>query len=129
MNVYQVNPEDEIIVKTGPKTFAKFKAQELLDTLKPAKGNKSKRSKNPEGLLCRQVGLLTNAIIKGKWSTGAEVSREECLGKLMILLTNNPLSHGIYVRVTPLLDGKYLTPSEAGAIKEIFANASYEQTA
>ena len=61
-----------------------YSYDELLTKLK-AKGRagKSRRSGTNGARFSRIVALATNALRKGKWSTGADIDREEVFTKLM----------------------------------------------
>lgn len=61
-----------------------YSYDELLARLK-AKGRagKSRRSGTSGARFSRIVALATNALRKGKWSTGADIDRDEVFGKLM----------------------------------------------
>lgn len=70
-------------VKEVESKFA-YSYDELLARLK-AKGRagKSRRSGTNGARFSRIVALATNALRKGKWSTGAEIDRDEVFAKLM----------------------------------------------
>lgn len=70
-------------VKEVESKFA-YSYEELLARLK-AKGRagKSRRSGTNGARFSRIVALATNALKKGKWSTGAEIDRDEVFAKLM----------------------------------------------
>lgn len=58
---------------------------ELLARLKDkGKVNKSRRSGTCGAKFSRVVALSTNALRKGKWSTGADIEREVVFSKLLI---------------------------------------------
>lgn len=61
-----------------------YSYDELLTKLR-AKGRagKSRRSGTDGARFSRIVALATNALRKGKWSTGADIDRGEVFGKLM----------------------------------------------
>jgi hypothetical protein len=61
-----------------------YSYDELLARLK-AKGRagKSRRSGTSGARFSRIVALATNALRKGKWSTGADIDRDEVFTKLM----------------------------------------------
>jgi hypothetical protein len=61
-----------------------YSYDELLARLK-AKGRagKSRRSGTSGARFSRIVALATNALRKGKWSTGADIDRDEVFSKLM----------------------------------------------
>ena len=70
-------------VKEVESKFA-YSYDELLARLK-AKGRagKSRRSGTSGARFSRIVALATNAMRKGKWSTGADIDRDEVFAKLM----------------------------------------------
>jgi hypothetical protein len=70
-------------VKEVESKFA-YSYDELLARLK-AKGRagKSRRSGTSGARFSRIVALATNALRKGKWSTGADIDRDEVFAKLM----------------------------------------------
>ncbi len=70
-------------VKEVESKFA-YSYDELLARLK-AKGRagKSRRSGTSGARFSRIVALATNALKKGKWSTGADIDRDEVFTKLM----------------------------------------------
>jgi hypothetical protein len=70
-------------VKEVESKFA-YSYDELLARLK-AKGRagKSRRSGTNGARFSRIVALATNALRKGKWSTGADIDRDEVFTKLM----------------------------------------------
>ena len=72
-----------------------FSYEELLVRLK-AKGRagKSRRSGTIGARFSRFVALSTNALKKGKWSTGADIDREEVFDKLVTKLNElDPSEH------------------------------------
>jgi len=75
--------ETPLGVKEVESNFA-FTYDELLTRLR-AKGRagKSRRSGTNGARFSRIVALATNALRKGKWSTGAEIDRDEVFAKLM----------------------------------------------
>lgn len=70
-------------VKEVESKFA-YSYDELLAKLR-AKGRagKSRRSGTNGARFSRIVALATNALRKGKWSTGADIDREEVFSKLL----------------------------------------------
>jgi hypothetical protein len=70
-------------VKEVESKFA-YTYDELLLKLKAkGKANKSRRSGTNGARFSRIVALATNALRKGRWSTGAEIDRDEVFSKLM----------------------------------------------
>jgi hypothetical protein len=76
-----------------------YSYDELLARLK-AKGRagKSRRSGTSGARFSRIVALATNALRKGKWSTGADIDRDEVFSKLMRKF--NELDAGEYANIT-----------------------------
>jgi hypothetical protein len=91
--------ETPLGVKEVESSFA-FSYDELLVRLK-AKGRtgKSRRSGTSGARFSRIVALATNALRKGKWSTGADIDREEVFGKLMSRF--GELEAAEYANITP----------------------------
>ena len=85
-------------VKEVESKFA-YSYDELLTRLK-AKGRagKSRRSGTNGARFSRIVALATNALRKGKWSTGAEIDRDEVFAKLIRRFSE--LDAGEYVNIT-----------------------------
>ena len=75
--------ETPLGVKEVESKFA-YSYEELLARLK-AKGRagKSRRSGTSGARFSRIVALATNALRKGRWSTGAEIDRDEVFAKLL----------------------------------------------
>lgn len=116
--------ETPLGVKEVESSFA-FSYDELLTRLK-AKGRagKSRRSGTNGARFSRIVALATNALRKGKWSTGADIDRDEVFGKLMSRF--NELDASEYANITSnakdsLLalykNGDYLKPDQRKEIK------------
>ncbi len=85
-------------VKEVESKFA-YSYDELLTKLK-AKGRagKSRRSGTNGARFSRVVALATNAMRKGKWSTGADIDRDEVFNKLMSKF--NELDGSEYANIT-----------------------------
>lgn len=61
-----------------------FTYDELLTKLRTkGRAGKSRRSGTNGARFSRVVALATNALRKGKWSTGADIDRDEVFDKLM----------------------------------------------
>jgi hypothetical protein len=90
--------ETPLGVKEVESNFA-FSYDELLTRLR-AKGRagKSRRSGTNGARFSRIVALATNALRKGKWSTGADIDRDEVFVKLMKKF--NELDGGEYTNIT-----------------------------
>lgn len=85
-------------VKEVESKFA-YSYDDLLARLK-AKGRagKSRRSGTNGARFSRIVALATNALRKGKWSTGADIDRDEVFAKLMRKFKE--LDAGEYANIT-----------------------------
>ncbi len=84
LNIVWTSVQDTPLgVKEVESSFA-FSYDELLTRLR-AKGRagKSRRSGTNGARFSRIVALATNALRKGKWSTGADIDRDEVFDKLM----------------------------------------------
>ncbi|MEZ4741761.1 MAG: hypothetical protein R3B45_04835 [Bdellovibrionota bacterium] len=84
LNIVWTSVQDTPLgVKEVESSFA-FSYDDLLTRLR-AKGRagKSRRSGTSGARFSRVVALATNALKKGKWSTGAVIDREEVFSKLM----------------------------------------------
>ncbi|MBF0440611.1 MAG: hypothetical protein HQK54_01780 [Oligoflexales bacterium] len=84
LNIVWTSVQDTPLgLKEVESSFA-FSYDELLHRLK-AKGRagKSRRSGTSGARFSRIVALSTNALRKGKWSTGADIDRDEVFSKLM----------------------------------------------
>jgi hypothetical protein len=84
LNIVWTSVQDTPLgVKEVESSFA-FSYDELLLRLK-AKGRagKSRRSGTNGARFSRVVALASNALRKGKWSTGADIDRDEVFNKLM----------------------------------------------
>lgn len=84
LNIVWTSVQDTPLgVREVESSFA-FSYDELLQRLR-AKGRtgKSRRSGTNGARFSRIVALSTNALRKGKWSTGAEIDRNEVFDKLM----------------------------------------------
>jgi hypothetical protein len=84
LNILWTSVQDTPLgVKEVESSFA-FSYDDLLLRLR-AKGRagKSRRSGTNGARFSRIVALATNALKKGKWSTGADIDRDEVFGKLI----------------------------------------------
>jgi hypothetical protein len=84
LNIVWTSVQDTPLgVKEVESSFA-FSYDDLLVRLR-AKGRagKSRRSGTDGARFSRIVALATNALKKGKWSTGADIDRDEVFGKLV----------------------------------------------
>lgn len=115
--------ETPLGLKEVESNFA-FTYDELLARLK-AKGRtgKSRRSGTDGARFSRIVALATNAMRKGKWSTGADIDRDVVFNKLMNKF--NDLEDHEYANITSnarealaeLHDSKYLKPNQKKELK------------
>ena len=99
LNIVWTSVQDTPLgLKEVESSFA-FSYDELLTRLK-AKGRagKSRRSGTSGARFSRIVALASNALRKGKWSTGADIDREEVFGKLMSRF--NELDETEYANIT-----------------------------
>ncbi len=122
--------ETPLGMKEVESNFA-FTYEELLARLK-AKGRtgKSRRSGTDGARFSRIVALATNAMRKGKWSTGADIDRDVVFNKLMRKF--NELENHEYANITSnarealaeLHDSKYLKPNQKKELKVALDAAS-----
>ncbi|NDE15732.1 hypothetical protein EBZ80_12460 [bacterium] len=122
--------ETPLGMKEVESNFA-FTYEELLARLK-AKGRtgKSRRSGTDGARFSRIVALATNAMRKGKWSTGADIDRDVVFNKLMRKF--NELENHEYANITSnarealseLHDSKYLKPNQKKELKSALDAAS-----
>ncbi len=81
--VWSAVQETPLGVQEVESSFA-FSYDELLTRLRAKGAGKSRRSGTSGARFSRIVALATNALRKGKWSTGAEIERDEVFRKLMV---------------------------------------------
>jgi len=122
--------ETPLGMKEVESNFA-FTYEELLARLK-AKGRtgKPRRSGTDGARFSRIVALATNAMRKGKWSTGADIDRDVVFNKLMRKF--NELENHEYANITSnarealaeLHDSKYLKPNQKKELKSALDAAS-----
>lgn len=108
-----------------------FTYDELLTKLR-AKGRagKSRRSGTDGARFSRVVALATNAMRKGKWSTGADIDRDEVFGRMMNRFKD--LKDNEFTNITSnardslveLFDSKLLKPQQKKELKDILDRAS-----
>lgn len=127
LNIVWTSVQDTPLgVKEVESSFA-FSYDELLTRLK-AKGRagKSRRSGTSGARFSRIVALATNALRKGKWSTGADIDRDEVFHKLLTRFRD--LDEGEYANITSnaresivklFEQGKYLRPEQRKELKEM----------
>ncbi len=107
-----------------------FTYDELLTKLR-AKGRagKSRRSGTDGARFSRVVALATNAMRKGKWSTGADIDRDEVFGRMMNRFKD--LKDGEFTNITgnareslmELFESKLLKPQQKKDLKDILDKA------
>jgi len=122
--------ETPLGMKEVESNFA-FTYEELLARLK-AKGRvgKSRRSGTDGARFSRIVALDTNAMRKGKWSTGADIDRDVVFNKLMRKF--NELENHEYANITAnarealagLHESKHLKPNQKKELKTALDSAS-----
>ena len=108
-----------------------FSYEELLTKLR-AKGRagKSRRSGTDGARFSRVVALATNAMRKGKWSTGADIDRDEVfvrmMGRFSELKDNEftNITSNAREALTELYTSKLLKPQQKKELKEILDRAS-----
>ncbi len=127
LNIVWTSVQDTPLgVKEVESSFA-FSYDELLTRLK-AKGRagKSRRSGTSGARFSRIVALATNALRKGKWSTGADIDRDEVFNKMIARF--NDLDDSEYNNITGNAkesiqklyeNGKYLKPEQRKSLKEM----------
>lgn len=108
-----------------------FTYEELLTKLR-AKGRagKSRRSGTDGARFSRVVALATNAMRKGKWSTGADIDRDEVFGRMMNRFKD--LKDGEFTNITgnaresliELFESKLLKPQQKKELKDILDRAA-----
>ena len=106
--------ETPLGLKEVESSFA-FSYEDLLVKLRAkGKAGKSRRSSTDGARFSRRVALATNALRKGKWSTGADISRDEVFVRLMKGF--NALNPEEY---------KNITPNAKEALSKIYQHDSY----
>jgi hypothetical protein len=119
-------------VKETESKFA-FTYEDLLSKLrsKTAQG-KSRRSGTEGARFSRIVALATNALIKGKWSTGADIDRNEVFDRLKRKFSKlDPLE---YVNITEnartslqeIYKSDILTSEQKEAIRPLLESARFK---
>src|SRR5690606_28829544 len=84
LNIIWTSVQDTPLgVKEVESKFA-YSYDELLSRLRSkGRAGKSRRSGTNGARFSRVVALATNALKKGKWSTGADIDRDEVFDKLL----------------------------------------------
>jgi hypothetical protein len=127
LNIVWTSVQDTPLGAKQVESSFTFSYEELLGRLR-AKGRagRSRRSGTDGARFSRIVALSTNALRKGKWSTGAEIDRDEVFAKLLAKFQD--LEAGEYRNITPnarqaliALEkiGKYLKAEQKKSLKEI----------
>ncbi len=123
--VWSSMQETPLGMKEVESSFA-FTYDELLTRLR-AKGRagKSRRSGTDGARFSRIVALATNALRKGKWSTGADIDRGEVFVKLMKRFDaledteyKNITSNAKEAMVKLYKQGTYLKPEQKKILKD-----------
>lgn len=84
LNIVWTSVQDTPLGLQEVESSFAFSYDELLQRLKKkGRGGKSRRSGTSGARFSRIVALSTNALRKGKWSTGAEIDRGEVFNKLL----------------------------------------------
>ena len=127
LNIVWTSVQDTPLgLKEVESSFA-FSYDELLQRLRnKSKPGKSRRSGTNGARFSRIVALSTNALKKGKWSTGADIDRDEVFEKLINKF--NELDESEYTNITPnarqsILNlyktGRYLKSDQKKELKEL----------
>lgn len=113
-------------VKLVESSFA-FSYDEVLTKLRTkGRAGKSRKSGNDGARFSRLIALSTNALKKGKWSTGADIERDEVFSKLMKKFSQ--LDSKEYVNITSnakealeqmYKNGKFLKPEQKKELKDM----------
>lgn len=127
LNIVWTSVQDTPLgVKEVESSFA-FSYDELLLRLK-AKGRagKSRRSGTSGARFSRIVALATNALRKGKWSTGADIDRDEVFMKMISRFNDlddteyNNITGNAKESIQKLYEnGKYLKPEQRKSLKDM----------
>lgn len=89
LNIVWSSVQDTPLGSSEVESSFAFTYEELLVRLKSkGKMSKSRRSGTAGARFSRFVALSTNALKKGKWSTGADIDKEEVFDKLIAKLNS-----------------------------------------
>lgn len=115
LNIVWTSVQDTPLGLREVESSFAFSYDELLQRLR-AKGRagKSRRSGTNGARFSRIVALSTNALRKGKWSTGADIDRSEVFNKLMAKFYD--LDESEY---------KNITSNARESISNLYHNAEY----
>lgn len=84
LNIVWTSVQDTPLGPRQLESNFQFTYDELLSRLRAkGKAGKSRRSGTDGARFSRVVALAVNAMKKGKWSTGADIDREEVFAKLI----------------------------------------------
>ena len=84
LNIIWTSVQDTPLGKQEVESSFAFTYDDLLQRLQASStGKKSKKSGTDGARFSRVVALACNALLKGKWSTGADIEREEVFERLM----------------------------------------------
>lgn len=84
LNIIWSSVQDTPLGQREVESNFAFTYEELLSKLRSkGRAGKSRRSGTDGARFSRVVALATNALRKGKWSTGADIDRDEVFGKLI----------------------------------------------
>ena len=84
LNIVWSSVQETPLGSTEVESSFAFSYEELLVRLKAkSRAGKSRRSGTVGARFSRFVALSTNALRKGKWSTGADIDKEEVFDKLI----------------------------------------------
>lgn len=84
LNIVWSSVQETPLGSTEVESSFAFSYEELLARLKAkSRVGKSRRSGTVGARFSRFVALSTNALRKGKWSTGADIDKEEVFDKLI----------------------------------------------
>lgn len=127
LNIVWTSVQDTPLgTKEVESSFA-FSYEDLLARLK-AKGRagKSRRSGTSGARFSRIVALATNALRKGKWSTGADIDRDEVFNKMIARFNDlddteyNNITGNAKESIQKLYEnGKYLKPDQRKSLKDM----------
>lgn len=127
LNIVWTSVQDTPLGEKEVESSFAFSYDELLTRLKSrGRSGKSRRSGTNGARFSRVVALASNALRKGKWSTGADIDRSEVFTRLMEKF--HELDEGEYKNITPnakasilnlYRENHYLTPHQKVELSEI----------
>lgn len=99
LNIVWSSVQETPLGSTEVESSFAFSYEELLLRLKAkSRAGKSRRSGTVGARFSRFIALSTSALRKGKWSTGADIDKEEVFTKLIERL--NSLEPAEYLNIT-----------------------------